>query len=129
MALFYIVFVLIMPVAEESLWRIFLPKSFSTEVESTLFIATMYGIMNFIIVHSLFSKWEYALIALIYSFLIHLVFSYVHQHTKALGLFSVSFAMRAGIALSLHIFLFLKIEQASAHPAIPSSPLIAHNHN
>lgn len=112
MTLFYLVFVIVMPIVEESFWRVYIPKSFSDTIESYLLICLMYGFMNFVILHSIFGYWVYGLIGFIYAILVHFIFIYIHKHTRAVGLIIVSFAMRAGIALSLYFFLFLKIKNA-----------------
>lgn len=123
MVLFYILFILVLPIVEESFWRIFLPKSFASNFESTLLISLGYGFMAFVVIYCLFGRWIYGLIGFIYSILIHIVFSYVHRHCKAFGIFLLSFAMHLGMAISLYLFLFSKLANAisSAPPTSPTA--------
>ncbi|KAL4501597.1 hypothetical protein ABPG72_018648 [Tetrahymena utriculariae] len=131
MTLFYLVFVIVMPIVEESFWRIYIPKSFSISIESYIMISLMYGFMNFVILYSIFGHPIYGLIGFIYAILVHFIFTYIHQHNRAIGLMLVSFGMRAGIAMSLYFFLFLKIRNAKySSPSQPNSLSSSmHDHN
>jgi len=71
MVLFYITFVLVLPVVEESFWRIFLPKSLPSNFSSSLLIGVMYGLMSSIVIECIFNRWSYALIVFIIATVVH----------------------------------------------------------